>query len=150
MQIQGQTKVRCHPLWEPLIIILAPQVGECGDGRLGLTICLTVSPSHLIFTSLRSHSHQSGLTPTFSASHAFVSHFLALCISPKFFVWMIWNICAYHEDIKPMPHHFFNPCPNKQHLKKHFWHSQGSQKGSFDTKHSFWRSQGLIEKNILR
>ena len=109
MQIQGQTKVRCHPLWEPLINILAPQVGECGDGRLGLTICLTVSPSHLIFTSLRSHSHQSALTPTFSASHAFVSHFLALCISPKFFVWMIWNICAYHEDIKPMPHHFYNP-----------------------------------------
>ena len=47
----GTNKSEVSPALEPLINILAPQVGECGDGRLGLTICLTVS-SHIHFSPL--------------------------------------------------------------------------------------------------
>ena len=54
-------KSEVSPALEPLINILAPQVGECGDGRLGLTICLTVSShihfSLITFSPIWSHAH---------------------------------------------------------------------------------------------
>ena len=150
MQIPGQTKVRCHPLWNPWSTYSHPRSESVGMADL---VSRSVSPSHrLISYSLLSDHILTNLVsrplsrPRTLSCHIF-SHFASLPSS--LYGW--FGISVHIMNISNQCHVISTTlAPISNTLKSVFGTHRAPKRAPFDTKHPFWRSQGLIEKNILR
>ena len=146
MQIPGQTKVRCHPLWTPDQHTRTPGRRVWGwqtwshdlSHRLISYSLLTTGSDHIL-TKLVSRPLS---RPRTLSCHIF-SHSASLPSS--LYGW--FGISVHIMKIS-------NPChiisttlaPISNTLKSVFGTHRAPKRAPFDTKYSFWSSQGLIER----
>ena len=153
MQIPGQTKARCHPLWSPWSTYSHPRSESVGMADL---VSRSVSPSHLLIsysllTTGSDHILSNLVSRPLSRPRTLSCHIFSRSASLESSLYGWFGISLHIMKISNQCHIISTTlAPISNTLKSVFGTHRAPKRAPFDTKHPFWSSQGSIEKNIPR